>query len=108
MDAGESYAINDEYVRTCYDLSVPNTSIHFPTPLLEQLTRLATERGVTRNALVVESCRRLVEEHSSWPPGFFDDDRLTSAELAELRGGEQRFLDEIRKARKTRKAAPFS
>ena len=86
---------------------MPNTSVHFPTALLERLNRLSAERGVSRNALIVESCRRMVEERSAWPERFFEDDHLTRAELTELRNSDKTFLDEIRKARKTRKSPPF-
>jgi hypothetical protein len=88
-------------------MAVPNTSVHFPSQLLEKLNRIAAERGVSRNALIVESCRRLVEARSAWPEGLFDADRLTREELAELRSGEQAFVDQIRKARKSRKSLPF-
>jgi hypothetical protein len=86
---------------------VPNTSVHFPAPLLEQLNRIAGERGVSRNALIIESCRRLIEERSAWPEGLFENDHLTSGELAELRAGERKFLVAIRKARKSRRHGPF-
>ena len=86
---------------------MPNTSVHFPSRLLEELNRLAAERGVSRNAIIVESCRRVVEERTAWPEGFFDEDRLTRDELAELRSGEQAFVEQIRKARKNRKSVPF-
>lgn len=86
---------------------MPNTSVHFPAPLLEELNRIAAERGVSRNAIIIESCRRFVEERSTWPDDLFTNDHLTRGDLAELRDGEQGFLDDVRKARKTRRSAPF-
>ena len=46
-----------------------NTSIHLPESLLEELDRLAAERSMSRNRLIVEACERVVEERSCWPGG---------------------------------------
>ena len=72
-----------------------NTSIHLPESLLEDLDRLAAERGVSRNRLIVESCRRVLEERSCWPGELFSNDHLTEQDLRELRQGERAFQEAI-------------
>jgi hypothetical protein len=84
-----------------------NTSVHLPASLLEELNRIAAERGVSRNALIVESCRRLVEQRRSWPAGLFADDHLTEEEVNELLRSEKDFTEQISKARKSRRRPPF-
>ena len=84
-----------------------NTSIHLPESLLEELDRLAAERGVSRNRLIVESCRRVVEERSCWPGELFSNDHLTEQDLKELRQGERAFQEAIGVGRKSRASTPF-
>ncbi len=67
---------------------MPNTSIHLPQALLPGLDRVAAERGISRNRLIVESCRRVVEERSCWPPELFSNDHLSDVELQELQEAE--------------------
>ena len=86
---------------------MPNTSVHLPQALLASLDRIAAERGTSRNRLIVESCQRAVEEHSSWPPELFSNDHLSDAELQELREGEPDFLETIENARQSRTRPPF-
>ena len=84
-----------------------NTSVHLPDSLLEELDRLAAERGVSRNRVIVESCRRLLEESKVWPEGLFTNDHLSKDELAELRRSEEDFLEGILESRRSRVEAPF-
>ena len=84
-----------------------NTSVHFPGPLLANLDRIATERGVSRNRLIVESCRRTVEERARWPQDFFSNDHLTAKDLQLLQDGCEDFEQAIRSARRSRTAPPF-
>ena len=70
---------------------MPNTSVHLPPSLLASLDRIASERGTSRNRLIVESCQRVVEERTSWPPGLFSNDHLSEAELQLLRRSEKEF-----------------
>ena len=86
---------------------MPNTSVHLPQTLLASLDRIAVERGTSRNRLIVESCQRVVEERSRWPPELFSNDHLSDAELRELREGEEDFLDTIENARQSRTRPPF-
>ena len=84
-----------------------NTSVHLPESMLEELDRLAAERGMSRNRLIVESCRRVVEERSCWPEGLFSNDHLTEQDLKELRRGERAFQEAIEVGRKSRASTPF-
>ena len=86
---------------------MPNTSVHLPQALLASLDRIAAERGASRNRLIVESCRRAVEELSCWPPELFSNDHLSDAELQELRQGEQDFRKTVENARQSRSRPPF-
>ena len=81
---------------------MPNTSVHLPQSLLASLNRIAAERGVSRNRLIVESCRRAVEERTCWPPELFSNEHLSEIELQSLRQGEQDFLAVVDGARKSR------
>ena len=83
------------------------TSVHFPKGLLEQLDRLAAERGVSRNRLIVESCQRTARSRSQWPDRFFANDHLTAEELAELREHANGFARAISAARRSRKKPPL-
>lgn len=86
---------------------MPNTSVHFPQSVLAGLNRLAKERGMSRNRLIVDSCRRVVEERESWPADLFSNDHLSEADLHLLRNGEDGFLDVIEGARSSRVRRPF-
>lgn len=86
---------------------MPNTSVHFPQLLLAGLDRIAAERGISRNRLIVESCRRVVDERACWPAGLFSNDHLSDAELQELQRGEREFLEAIDGDRRSRARSPF-
>ncbi len=82
------------------------TSVHVPADLLEALDEAARERGVSRNRLIVEACRREVRRRREWPEGFFDDERLDPEDLAELRNAGD-LADGILEARRSRREAPL-
>jgi hypothetical protein len=86
---------------------VPNTSVHFPDGLLAELDRLAKERGVTRNRVIVDSCRQTLRATRQWPDGFFSNSHRTSAELRELQAGAEEFDRTLTAGRKSRRKAPF-
>ena len=83
-----------------------STSIHFPKGLLDELDQAAARAGVSRNKLVVQACEALLEQQRKpWPPGFFDPDRLSEDDLAELRAGVDEMRESIEQARRS-KAPP--
>lgn len=86
---------------------MPNTSVHFPEPLLASLDRIAGERGVSRNRVIVESCRRTAEERSRWPDGFFSNSHLSADELKVLEEDCADFERTIRAARRSRTNPPL-
>lgn len=86
---------------------MPNTSVHFPAPLLANLDRIAGERGMSRNRVIVESCRRTVEERTQWPEDFFSNDHLTAEDRKLLQDGLEDFSRAIRAARRSRSGPPF-
>lgn len=86
---------------------MPNTSVYFPQSVLTGLDRAAEERGISRNRLIVESCRRVVEERTCWPADLFSNDHLSEQDLQLLRDGEDAFLDDIASARRSRARSPF-
>ena len=86
---------------------MPSTSVHFPDPLLANLDRIASERGVSRNRLIVDSCKRTVEERASWPEAFFSNDHLSTEDLKVLREDCQDFEPAILATRRSRTDPPF-
>lgn len=86
---------------------MPNTSVHFPESLLVSLERIAAERGISRNRVIVESCWRTAEERRSWPRGFFSNSHLTADEIAVLQEAGEEFDGAIRAARRSRTRPPF-
>jgi hypothetical protein len=84
-----------------------STSVHFPEALVEELDRIADERGVSRNRLIVEACRRVIRERDVWPIGFFTNQHLTPDDLREIEGGAAEFTDDILSARRSRTAPPL-
>ncbi len=85
-----------------------STSIHFPRGLLDRLDAVASERGTSRNKLVVDACVALLEqERREWPDGFFSNSDLSPEDLAELRAVGSSFYDAIVAARRDRDEAPF-
>lgn len=94
------------YDLLCYDHPMPNTSVHFPEGLLAELDRLAEERGVTRNRVIVDSCRQILRTTRQWPDGFFSNSHRTAAELRELQKGAPGFARTVADARRTRRRPP--
>ena len=74
------------------------------SPVLDQL---AKERGVSRNKLIVEACRRVVREREAWPPEFFSNRHLSSEDMSELDAGSEDFSNGILSSRRNRTAPPL-
>jgi hypothetical protein len=75
--------------------------------MLDDLDRLAKERGVSRNRVIVDSCRQALRTRRQWPEGFFSNAHRTAAELGELAKGAEEFAQTLAAARRSRRAAPF-
>ncbi len=86
---------------------MPNTSVHFPSTLLEDLDHLASEKGLSRNRLIVEACRQTLRRRKAWPAGFFDDSRFVTEDLEALRAGCDDFTKNLLDSRADRKEPPF-
>lgn len=84
-----------------------NASVHFPEGLLDELDRLAAERGVSRNRVIVDSCRQQLLSRRQWPDGFFSNTHLSPDELRELRGGADKFARGLASSRRSRRRPPF-
>ena len=84
-----------------------NTSVHFPEGMLDELDRLAGERGVSRNRLIVDSCRETLRARRQWPDGFFSSTHRTAGELRELEDGAEEFARTLAAGRRSRRAPPF-
>lgn len=84
-----------------------NTSVYFPDELLAALDRLAAASGVSRNRVIVESCRRAVERENISRDEFFSDSHLSKADLRLLRRGHEEFDRSIAGARRSRRTPPF-
>lgn len=84
-----------------------STSVHFPEALVEELDRIARERGMSRNRLIVEACRRVIGERDVWPVGFFENEHLTPEDLRELEGRAAEFADDILAARRNLLSPPL-
>jgi hypothetical protein len=86
---------------------MPNTSVHFPAGMLDELDRLAAEAGVSRNSVIVESCRHALKARRGWPEAFFSDDHLTAADRRELKRSLRPFTDALVADRHNRRRPPF-
>jgi hypothetical protein len=87
-------------------MRVANTSVHFPEGMLDELDRLAEERGVSRNRVIVDSCRQTLRTQRQWPPGFFSNEHRTAVELRDLREGAEEFARALTTGRR-RRAPPL-
>ncbi len=83
-----------------------STSVHFPDELLAELDHAAAERGVSRNRLIVESCRNAVRARKLWPDRFFSNARFSADDLAELQDGAEGFAKTIAMSRRSRRTPP--
>ena len=79
---------------------MPKTSVHFPQSELAGPTRLAEERGMSSNRLIVE-------EREFRSADLFSNNHLSEADLHLLRTGEDGFLDAIEGSRSRRTRPPF-
>ena len=84
-----------------------NTSVHFPEGVLDELDRLAEDRGVSRNRVIVDACREALRARRQWPAGFFSNAHRTAAELRELQGGAEEFARTLAAGRRGRREPPF-
>jgi hypothetical protein len=81
--------------------------VHLPVELLRQLDRAAKRRGVSRNRLITEACRSLVEAPmAAWPGGFFAPDRLPRRDRDLLKATAQDWSAGLA-ARRSKKTPPF-
>jgi len=78
-------------------------SVHFPEGMLGEPDRLAEERGVSRNRLIVESCRQALRTRRQWPDGFFSNTHRTAGELRELGKGAEEFARTRAAGRRSRR-----
>ena len=86
--------------------TVPNTSVHFPAVVLAGLDRVAADQGISRNRLIVEACRRTLEEALP-PEDFFTDAHLSAADLRLLRQSRGELDRAIESSRRSRTRPPF-
>ena len=86
---------------------MPNTSVYFPVGMLDDLDQAAGERGVSRNRLIVDSCRQALRSRRQWPDGFFSNVHRTPEELRELQESADEFARALSEARRSRRAPPF-
>ena len=86
---------------------MPSTSVHFPDSLLEDLDHFASERGMSRNRLIVESCRETLQKRREWPAGFFDDSRFPAEDLESLRASNGEFENDLAASRRNRDDPAF-
>lgn len=84
-----------------------NTSVHFPQGMLDELDRLAAERGVSRNRVIVDSCRQALGTRREWPDGFFANEHRTAGELREMQKGAAGFARTLAVGRRNRRTPPF-
>jgi len=86
---------------------MPNTSVHFPEGMLDELDRLAEERGVSRSRVIVDSCRQALRSRRQWPDGFFSDEHRSADDRRELQEGAEAFSRALAEARRSRRVPPF-
>jgi len=80
---------------------VATTTIHMPTHLLRALDAVAARRKASRNRLLTEACRRLVDEdRGAWPAGFFEMTHLSEKDRRELARAGREMDKAIRGARR--------
>lgn len=95
------------------DSPVPVIRVRFPAAVLAGLDRVAAERGIPRNRLIVEACRRTVESdrrtaaETRPPEEFFTHDHLGAADRRLLREGLRKFDATIESGRRSRAEPPF-
>ena len=93
---------------------MPVIEVRFPAALLAGLDRMATDKGISRNRLIVESCRRAVGEtrppevEVTRPPDeFYTHDHLSAADLRLLRRSRGEMDRAIKNSRRSRTRPPF-
>lgn len=84
-----------------------STSVHLPAAIVEQLDRLAADRGTSRNRVILEACAEYIAQHrGAWPAGFFESD-LGPDDLRELRSGGTEMESAIVQSRRARAVPPL-
>ena len=84
-----------------------STSVHLPAAIVEQLDRVAAERGTSRNRVILQACEELLAEHQGdWPTGFFES-VLGPLDLEELRAGGREMEGAILASRRDRAVPPL-
>ena len=87
---------------------MPTTTIHLPSHLLRALDGVAARRKASRNRLVVEACRRLVEEDlGEWPRGFLEMTHLSRGDRRKLEAAVTEMKKAVKAARRSRRTPPF-
>jgi predicted transcriptional regulator len=85
-----------------------STSVYLPPEVLAGLDRLAKREQKSRNRLIVDACRALLEaDRGEWPENFFDEGGYSQEELAELREAAREMLDAIEGSRRSKSDSPF-
>lgn len=84
-----------------------STSVHLPAGIVEQLDRLAAERGTSRNRIILEACEGLIaQRRGDWPAGFFESE-LGPEDLDELRSAGTEMESAILQSRRARPVPPL-
>lgn len=84
-----------------------STSVHLPASVVERLDRLAADRGVSRNRIILEACENLLAEpRSRWPVGFFEAGPV-GPELELLRAAGREMEEAIYASRLERAVPPL-
>lgn len=97
-----------EYILFVEEAAMPTTTVHLPSELLRALSGVAARRKTSRNRLVVEACRRLVEEDlGEWPVGLLELAHLSPRERRELAAAGTEMERAIRGARRNRRRPPL-
>jgi hypothetical protein len=62
---------------------------------------------VSRNRVIVDSCRQALRTRRQWPDGFFSNEHRTADELRDLQEGAEEFVRVLAAGRRSRRAPPF-
>lgn len=84
-----------------------STSVHLPASVVEGLDRLAAQRGLSRNRLILKACQTLLDaERGDWPEDMFESE-LDPEDLAALRDAGAELEGAIMAARNDRAVPPL-
>jgi hypothetical protein len=85
-----------------------NSSVHFPSEIIERLDRAARRKRVSRNRIIVVACEKYLDESEAedgWPPDFFEP--LPDEEREELMAAQREMEEAIEVGRTNRRGPPF-